>query len=968
MATGIGSASRQESSLADARKAVSELSVHAHTFVTESKINALVDGQATKSLVAAARAVFRVVEAAGGADNLPHECKKTLDEAASSLWNHSKDILLPRARASDIANCQNQAVVRSVAQVKLIAFKIACLCASGPQARAHHADLLSLGNSLCCRLLQEQLLSQAEEAFSLVGEHVNSLETVLDSSEAALIACHRLLRLGQAVKKRKESLAKWLLEQFELSLAQLKDDAGAKLQVGAMCYEIGVMALPDYPDLASSLFDQGFGLCGEQQAGTTIKTALLKGSAQACLLVSPPNIDRAQATLNQVLRLEGSPDLWRLSVRLIIATTSNNETAILQAFTNAAKHGLDEQSAPSRPAIPGRRLTTASRRLVHLVYELHASKRSTAFAVLRALVKEASVYSSRAPNAAEESEAVALNLATILNTAINLTDSCATLSLLEELLTDVTSAFALSRDDAFLCTVQLWHLGDKAVKNKDYAFASSCFLLVTKPVFQASATESWSKSLRKAAVCLLEAQQINDAIEVIDRARKIETGTEGSEVAFLQYKVALMQQDFSKAFDALIVIASGANGLKLLSWCVTAVIEHSQQGVWQRGMLLDVMRQLAVEIHRKAKVISGAESADILGVARSVVRGLLTVTAAEERASGEDPLGNADFLAKCLKSACQVCRALASQTHRDAATLAQGFAWLHETSYNVSVKARKCPLPHHCIATLFKTTADLIDLELAVGWRHVQELKSRAISCRLAAAASEMEHLKMVTHGVLEDEAAQFIATLLERVKQDLHHVREPLVGVAEAVLALEVETACISDDDKALASIFGDSSRFEALSVDVVKHLTRYVLDNRREVSQGVLVALESCFKVLFTRRKLDTPKLASWLRLMVHCQLNSQPEQAFAYVKSAVGFVSGSSHYPPEEAEWLAAASWNKGLEYFAASQIDSGLEWCGAALDICQAGSLNSTSQVKQDLDTLRKQFSHESQSQDDSMDVI
>ncbi|KAK4052412.1 sporulation-specific protein 22 [Microbotryomycetes sp. JL201] len=676
---------------------------------------------------------------------------------------------------------------------------------------------------------------------------------------------------------------------------------------------------------------------------------LLKAAARANLLATPPDFEHARTIIGQILLLEGSAAIWRISLRLAIKASIGAEKIVAE-FRQAALCSLDEE-------------------LIDLVYEMPSSERPTAFRVLEGLAQEASMQSH---------ETSSLR-AKILKTAILLTESDATIVLLETFWSGTDSGeyqsdhsmilpvanldfsgrrfVTFSREDAFICTVHLWHLGDQFIKKKDFGSASAAFLFWVDPSLEELKFIGIDVCLSKSALCLLEAGRLEDANSVINRSRELKDGTAAGEESFLHYRVALLRRDLSDAREALAVIASGSSDLKLLDWCIKAANEQKEY-----TLLGDVMRLLLIATQR-SKTTSELDAADMLCIVRTVFR-YLTERDSDDDQGSDLGLSNVDVFIDCLHSALPICQQFC--TDQVIPSIENEMQCLHETSYNYCLRARLL-CPAQTVVSLFKMTAGLLDLaQNTTKCREgKKKLLEKAMVCRLAAIAMEIEHLKQTETKNRErakSKDIENVSTLLARVKEDSQTLEASLAGAAEAILATEVELACMGKDDSTLAQIFEDDSRFDSLSVETVQHLTGYILDNQTEVSQAAVKALQRCFKVSFSRRKLDTPKLASWLRLMVHCQLDSQDEQAFAYIQSAVGFVE-SDLYPMEEAEWLSITAWNKGLDFLLAGRPELGFEWCGASLQISQAASLSSTEQLERDLRILHQQFASDGRHQGD-----
>ncbi|WVQ72987.1 hypothetical protein IAR50_002550 [Cryptococcus sp. DSM 104548] len=100
----------------------------------------------------------------------------------------------------------------------------------------------------------------------------------------------------------------------------------------------------------------------------------------------------------------------------------------------------------------------------------------------------------------------------------------------------------------------------------------------------------------------------------------------------------------------------------------------------------------------------------------------------------------------------------------------------------------------------------------------------------------------------------------------------------------------------------------------------------------------LEIILDICPTTHDNDIQRFSRWmraiLRILLHRNAVDDDYAAFTYVSRALQVLKtplGKTAYPIDEAHWLVATAWNRGLEWFNSSRVQQAKQWCEAAMSM-------------------------------------
>ncbi|KAK4057041.1 sporulation-specific protein 22 [Microbotryomycetes sp. JL221] len=864
---------------------------------------------------------------------LPADQKLMCDDIGTRLWNVVSNSSFTAASSSGANTPRSKLDVDGlVARARIIALNFKDFGALDSPSSTAHEEQLELSNELYLSIASIAPLQQLDQILTVAAKHAAVVEASFAESrspcpgmQACMLASYYTCRVTFALDSQKIDLATWAFDKLLpykplLNKPKLIECAG--LLYNAACKALTSKLRPGLSASALALPSLAWSL------ELISNVAVLKASAHAHLQTEPPQVAQALQLIDQALAVEPCSVLARRSLSLSFAAGASAQD-ILERFAGAANIELNES-------------------LVHQVYDIPPQRRSICFQVLAMLAQKAAANLQTS----DSTERDPLLLSQIVKSAVLLA-TANDIVLLKQIFAvstiDQESACLLTEADAFLCVVHFWRLSDTAAATGDCRNASEWLLLATHPVFASIDTSVGGKSLRKAALLLLSKELPEEAAAVVARLSNAQDSDE-DKIAVLRFSIALKQDDEAQATKALSDIAcatSHESSLQLLLWAASTALEKGAS----RFAVIASEHVISLENSNG----SLEKSAQVLVVLRSLIR--LWVTKAEKEEASSTLY--AEQVTRNLEAARLVCAKMANTPAvNNAAAFSNEVAWLYRTGHNFCVKARKSCSPGN-VMRLFEVIADLIDVDQQLESSDRTELAQMSIRCRLAAVAISMKEIERPDNDNEKLDHVERITKLLNLIQHSLQFEDASNQPLVEAWLAFKFDLVCREGDWQSLRITLEDRSILQAVTLTTFEILIQHVLNSDTIDLDCALYVIEVCFKTLFSRRGLDTSKLASWLRLMVHCLLDRQPHQALSYAQSAVRFIEASATYPREEAEWLAASCWNKGLDQFDQSLLELGNEWCSVAIEICQFAKLPASPQLQSDLARLMERCvsSHE-----------
>ncbi|GAA5891306.1 hypothetical protein JCM8208_002580 [Rhodotorula glutinis] len=504
--------------------------------------------------------------------------------------------------------------------------------------------------------------------------------------------------------------------------------------------------------------------------------------------------------------------------------------------------------------------------------------------------------------------------------------------------------FRLSPADALTCVSILRRVGDKASLDKRYIDAADYFLLATSTIFRSLPFASTAKSIRKAALCYLEAGE-HERVETT--MQLLPSGEEEAKDHFVRFCARLSNVAKALATLKVMVVAPGFAPAHL-QWAYKLAAERDLKdlSVAITELLYDVCRapELAAQL-------------DYMVLTRSVIRQQV-VRLQDKDVSDQLKEDVAQSALKQLESGLLLARRLKDSANPPG-SLAKEIAWFYKTAYNLCTEfcARWTASTS---SAFFAVTVALIELANDVSGDAVDV--DKLWTCKTAVIAGEYALAKDVG-GQEQQKAYQ---SVLKHVDTFISSLKVALASspqlekadqLLEAVYAVKVDALAHLEDWKALVKLveaFEEEPSTAPLGVvklivDVVTKSSTCSLDHIRSILRKTLA-------LLYSRQDLDVSSMALWLRMLVYELVARRDlEQALEYVQNAQQLIERHKReYPEDEASWMLSTAWDEGLNAFAASNPLSGLDWCTISLAIARAVDSPLAATIEQQVEELKARY--------------
>ncbi|GAA5922096.1 hypothetical protein JCM3775_003489 [Rhodotorula graminis] len=882
----------------------------------DRELNTLADRLRTYEAAAGAGGDVDRVAVAGWSDEL--------DYKGTQLWNRSTAL-----KHAHLANEHvDPAWLAVVADLRLVAYRLIRLGAIEPMSSSDRLSHLSLATKAAAASLAAQRLSSAEAAMTECAKLVAAVEQdpTRSSDGVKPLVDYYCFRMRFSLATNKISLVSWAVskaqallkassvqsrdvsrpsslrlllfqpaepvsEQIEHLGHTLLEVASALLQPSASTAldgDLGSELAREWLQWAIELFE-----AVEGQDVRVMQICALRLFAQACLAAKDDGelAAKAEAALQQVLELDPSAALHRRVVKLVIARGGSDEE-ISAAFLAAAKASALESKGGMH--------------LLAVLEQLPSPRKGLRLQLLTTIVSELATWGIVQCDFLGQVVVAAVSLA-----------SDAERSVLTQLLLTVAQGlptFRLSPANALTCVSILRRSGDKASLDKHYADAADSFLLATSTVFRSLPISSTAKSIRKAALCYLEAGE-HERVETT--MQLIPSGEEEAKDHFVRFCARLSNIAKALATLKVMVVAPGF-APKYLQWAYKLAAERDLKD------LSVAITELLYDICHAPEL---AAQLDYMVLTRSVIRLLL----ARRLKDSANPPGS----------------------------LVKEVVWLYKTAYNLCTEfcARWTASTS---SGFFAVTVALIELAIEVGGDVIDI--DKLWTCKTAVIAGEYALAKDVG-GQDQKKAYQIVLKHVDAFSNSLKIAlaSSPQLGKAdhllEAVYAVKVDALAQLEDWKALVKFVevfeADASTAPLgvvkLVVDIVTKSSTCSLDIIRSILRKTLA-------LLYSRQDLDVSSMALWLRMLVYELVARRDlDQALEYVQNAQQLIERHKReYPEDEASWMLSTAWDEGLNAFAASNPLSGLDWCTISLDIARAVESPLAATIEQQIDELKVRY--------------
>ncbi|GAA5898459.1 hypothetical protein JCM6882_007781 [Rhodosporidiobolus microsporus] len=854
-----------------------------------------------------------------------------LDRAGTLLWNKSTALRHGMAAAS--VEKGEDGVLKVVAELRRAGYRLIRLGSLEPLSAENLLSLLTLATKTSLALLAAEQLSAADALVKEAGAHVAHLEehasvdpSVAKERAKILVAfyCCRIRvsmaandGLGGWLKGKAEDLIKaenvpW--REIE-KLAETAYDMGvAKLRALAQADDDrGSAEAVEWLGFALELVEKGEGAIVQSQ-----QVVILKALVEA--YIAGRKLSEAEETLKQLLAVCPSGELRRRQIKLLLARKAG-DGELVAAFAAAAQAvKLDGEEAP---------------RLISLVTKLPDERRVLRFEVLKAIVT-----STRLSSPLDAAQADFLNQ--LFPTAIfflNESDRPRFDSLLDAV-TKAAPGAQLSSATAFLCITYLWRQGDKAHRSGRYSEASEWFLLATQSLFGSLDAVIEAKTMRKAALCLVEAKEHTRAEQLLQRPAAGGDYAKTHWVRFYNYNMLNDTPRASAALNAAITAPDFTP--QLLLWAAKTANNTNN-----KPLLAFVLGKL-VEV---CKSQAGMAGVDLMVVIRCLIR--LYITRMDEANEGEVvEIGRT--LRAHLEGALALARNLANAAPVPD-TLSKDLAWLNKSSFNLCARY-SAQWPLDLLVSLYSLTASLIELDVDLDTSTIESaVLEKLWVCKFAALSGQVEAARKANgakqtkiYKALVADTSAFIDglnTAAASTSPSQPHL-ERADALLDAAYAVKIEAQAATDDWKGLNKLvedFEDSPRL--LPVSLLKLATDKVTSCASCPRDVLCSVLRKTLTLLYARQDLDVTTFALWLRLIISALIDRNPDEAFKYVQNAETLIrEHKDEYPQEEIDWLISTVWDHGLDAYTALSLPTsshggrgaaaGEKWCNQAVAVATA----------------------------------
>ncbi|GAA6029188.1 hypothetical protein JCM8097_001643 [Rhodosporidiobolus ruineniae] len=836
-----------------------------------------------------------------------------LDTAGTLLWNKSTALRHATAGGSDEGNAGREEL-KVVAELRQIAYRLIRMGSLEPLTRDSHLSLLSLCTKACLASLAVEhtkgvsklLKDAASHAAALLPASPPGTSASKDVLKAVLayyccrLRVHAFENAIELVTYAKSKLVD-LLATHDMPWREVE-------KVAEMAYELGSKVIDQKDEKrASSIEWLQFALelleKGDGSAVQTQQLATLKALAEA--YIDGEQWKKGEETIKQILDLEPSPTMHRRLIKLILARNGGQgelQTAFVAA---AASAGADADEYL---------------RVLALVPKIPEPRRSVRFEILQSLCS-AATKTALSPMSCGEV------LAQILSTAVFMLAEADRMQL-ATLLATASSGFAgvkLPPSSAFVCVTYIWRQGDKAHQDRHFVDAAEWFLLASHELFSSIDPSVFAKSIRKAALSLIEAKENTRAEQILQLPA---AGADFAKTHFVRFYNSCLIGETAKASSALEKMVTAPDfSLNQLLWAAKIANEASN-----KELLALVLRSI-VDIAEGGKEFSGME---LLVVMRCLIR--LYLTKIKDAAETEtEEFGRA--VQHHLAAALNVVNSLA-QTDPVPDSLSKDIAWLHKSSFNLCARFTSL-WPLDLLVPLYDLTASLIQLEAQLNPAIEASAVGRLWMCRFAALAGRVEEARKA-EGKERVKLYKALATDTQDFVDGLNGARgqNPQIEKADALLdtayAVLVEALAGCDGWSKMVKLLEDfETASRPLPVPLLKLATDKATASTTCPRDHLCSILRKTLVLLYARQDLNVNDMALWLRLIVAALIEREPDTALEYLKNAAQVArSSQGEYPEEELTWLLSTAWEYGMDAYGASAVDVGGRWCSTAVELASS----------------------------------
>ncbi|ODN81471.1 hypothetical protein L202_01898 [Cryptococcus amylolentus CBS 6039] len=478
------------------------------------------------------------------------------------------------------------------------------------------------------------------------------------------------------------------------------------------------------------------------------------------------------------------------------------------------------------------------------------------------------------------------------------------------------------------CQTLLWNIANFNENKERITESAHWYQLAGHDLFKELGGENTSRCLRKAALCHIKTADWGAAHDLIARCPTDEASTH-----YLAFLAAIRQDRRQAAIDAVssIVECSDFEAQQLVLMTSLANEKGAQP------VLLASMRALL-------SVLTDSEMSFEVQIETITVIRCLVRMSVLELAQAEDKERVVDSILEYLQTAVE----LLTDDPAIGQGQTKGIAWLYKCAFNVAVQGLHS-LSSKSLADLFDRSAQLMTIyEVIEPMSTDPDLPFVRGSAMFACLCGKIFLCKDLPTGpdriLLLDQLLEYIPqcrNALQGATNTAHPRYSSVSDMLRIIDTSEVELHCEAREWTAIPEILerlkDASKEGEVGATHRTLEMIANVLFRYQDCPTSVTYRLlEIILDICPTRYADDIKRFSRWmraiLRILLHRSGADDESAAFSYVSRALDVLKtplGKTAYPLDEAHWLVATAWNRGLEWFSSSRVQQAKQWCEAAM---------------------------------------
>ncbi|ODO05445.1 hypothetical protein L198_02138 [Cryptococcus wingfieldii CBS 7118] len=479
------------------------------------------------------------------------------------------------------------------------------------------------------------------------------------------------------------------------------------------------------------------------------------------------------------------------------------------------------------------------------------------------------------------------------------------------------------------CQTLLWNIANFNGNKERITESAHWYQLAGHDLFRELGGENTSRCLRKAALCHIKTADWGAAHDLIARCPTDEASTH-----YLTFLAAIRQGEVDRQQAAIDAVSSIVECSDFEAQQLVLMTHHYRSLANEKGaqpVLLASMRALL-------SVLTDSEMSFEVQIETITVIRCLVRMSVLELAQAEDKERVVDSILEYLQTAVE----LLTEDPSIGQGQTKGIAWLYKCAFNVAVQGLHS-LSSKSLADLFDRSAQLMTIyEVIEPMSTDPDLPFVRGSAMFACLCGKIFLCKDLPTGpdkiLLLDQLLEYIPqcrNALQGATNTAHPRYSSVSDMLRIIDTSEVELQCEAREWTAIPEIL---ERLKDASKDREVGTTHRTL----EMIANVLVStvtyrlLEIILDICPTRYADDIKRFSRWmraiLRILLHRSGADDESAAFSYVSRALDVLKtplGKTAYPLDEAHWLVATAWNRGLEWFSSSRVQQAKQWCEAAM---------------------------------------